>query len=66
MNAPKKSFKINKRKEEIGKNKNKIVKEPIKAPNISLFKEAFLFKVLFTVSKRTKSKNKFKRKTRST
>lgn len=66
MNAPKKIFKINKRKEEIGKNKNKIVKEPIKAPNIILFKEAFLFKVLFTVSKRTKSKNKFKRKTRST
>ena len=66
MNAPKKIFKINKRKEEIGKNKKKIVKEPTKAPKTSLFKEAFLFKVLFTVSKRTKSKNKFKRKTRST
>ena len=58
-------FNKNKRKEEKGKNKLKKVIDPTTLPKNNLFKEAFLFKVLLTVNKRTKSKKKFKKKTKS-
>lgn len=51
--------------DEIGKNNVNIVSEPIHAPKKILFMETFRFKVLLTVSKRLKSKNKFKRNTKS-
>lgn len=49
------------------KEKKRVKKEvdPSKAPRNILFKDAFLFKVLFTVKRRRKSKNKLRRNTKS-
>ena len=44
-------------------NKQKIVIAPIKAPKAILFNDAFLFNKIETVTKRIKSKIKFKRNT---
>lgn len=49
----------------IGKNKSKIVKLPTKLPKKIFFKEAFLLRVLLTVNKSKKSKNKLSKKTKS-
>ena len=49
----------------IGINNVNIEREPNKLPLNILFKEAFLFNVLFTVKRRIKSKNKFNKKTKS-
>ena len=46
-------------------NKAKILEEPIKEDIKIRIIDAFLFKVLFTVKRRRKSKNKLSKKTRS-
>ena len=48
-----------------GKNKNKMVRLPKILPKKRRFKGAFLLRVLLTVNKRKKSKNKLRRKTKS-
>ena len=48
-----------------GKNKNKIVKLPNKLPKKIRFRWAFRLRVLLTVNKSKKSKNKLSKKTKS-
>ena len=51
---------------EIDRNKVNIVILPTKAPKKSRFNDAFLFNVLLTVRSKRKSKNKFRKNTKST
>lgn len=59
-------LKKNKRKDEIGKNKNNKVRLPKKAPKIIFLMDVFRFKVKFTVNNIRKSIAKFKSATKST